>query len=168
MEQKAVVISGEAPESDDETVDIKSGISIKYHTNLPGTIIPGEATESDDEGASWSSASTAIDATACAPYVDLKSANAKKHFIKYNSILHKKLHESNESLRNNVLRLTDDTIENGIQELREINKQLVKSELTVQEAACQLRNASERWKSTSNTLFQIIDANFFNTIKINP
>lgn len=93
-------------------------MAFKYLTNFSGTIISGEATESDDgeftkkiyinvyfylhvflnifffvvkDGASWSSASAAVDPTACAPYMDMKAVKAKKRFIKYNSILHKKL-----------------------------------------------------------------------------
>ncbi|XP_015126777.1 uncharacterized protein LOC107048218 [Diachasma alloeum] len=164
MDKKAVVVAGEAPESDEDTLDIKTGLAFKYLSNASGIIISGEATESDDDGGSLSSASVAIDATACPPYVNVKSANDRK-FIKYNSLLHKKLHECNESLRENIVCLTDNTITTGIQELTGINKQLVKSELTVQEAACQLRNASARWNEASSVLFQIIDGNFLNTIK---
>ncbi|XP_011302660.1 uncharacterized protein [Fopius arisanus] len=163
MDKKAVVVAGEAPESDEDTLDIKTGLTFKCLPDASGTIISGEATESDDDGGSLSSASIAIDATTC-PYINVKSMNDKK-FIKYNSLLHKKLHDCNESLRGNILRLTDNTITTGIQELTGINKQLLKSELTVQEAACQLRNASARWNEASSILFQIIDGNFLNTIK---
>ncbi|KAK0168917.1 hypothetical protein PV327_002673 [Microctonus hyperodae] len=166
MDMKAIVIPGEAPESDEDPIDVTTGFAFKYSTNTSGTIISGEATESDDDGVSWSSTSAVIDATACPQYLDMKVTNSKKSYIKYNSLLHKKLHECNESLRNDLLHLTDDTITTGIQELTNANKQLMKSELTVQEAACQLRNASARWKESSSALFQLIDANFLNTIKI--
>ncbi|XP_008544051.1 uncharacterized protein LOC130666267 [Microplitis mediator] len=165
MDTKAIVVPGEAPESDEETHEIPIGFTFKYIKNTSGKIISGEATESDDDGASWSSVSAAIDATTCPPYMDIKSTS-KKSSIKYNSLLHKKLHECNESLRTDIVGLTEGTINAGIQELMGINKQLVKSELTVQEAACQLRNASARWNEASSALFQLIDANFLNTIKI--
>lgn len=42
---------------------------------------------------SWSSASAAIDVTACPPYSDAQRSHSKKSFIKYNSLLHKKLRE---------------------------------------------------------------------------
>ena len=54
----------------------------------------------------------------------------------------------------------------GIQELTSVNRNLLRSESTVQEAACQLRNASNQWRNASNALFQLIDANFLNSIKI--
>ncbi|KAG8040616.1 hypothetical protein G9C98_002612 [Cotesia typhae] len=123
MDTKAIVVPGEAPESDEETHEIPIGFTFKYIKNTSGKIISGEATESDDD-------------------------------------------ECNESLRTDLLSLTEGTINAGIQELMGINKQLVKSELTVQEAACQLRNASARWNEASSALFQLIDANFLNTIKI--
>lgn len=77
-----------------------------------------------------------------------------------------KTDESNESLRNDVLRLTEATITNGIHELITTNKQLIKSELTVQEAACQIRNASARWNEATIALSQLMDATFLSNIKV--
>ncbi|XP_034937169.1 uncharacterized protein Blos3 [Chelonus insularis] len=165
MNTKAIVIPGEAPESDEETREIPIGFTFKYMKNNAGKIISGEATESDDDGASWSSASAAFEVTTCPPYMDTRLPSSKRNVIKYNSLLHKKLYECNESLRTNVISVAEDTITNGVQELMGINKQLVKSELTVQEAACQLRNASARWNEASSSLFQLIDTNFLNTIR---
>ncbi|XP_043280479.1 uncharacterized protein [Venturia canescens] len=168
MDIRAVIVPGEAPESDDDTVGVSTGtkFAIAQERHASGTIISGEATESDDDGMSWSSASAAIDVTACPPYSDTQRSHSNKSFIKYNSLLHKKLHECNESLSRNVVRLSEGTISQGIQELMAVNRQLVKSESTVQESACQLRNASNQWRNASNALFQLIDANFLSSIKI--
>ncbi|KAL6444570.1 hypothetical protein ACFW04_002001 [Cataglyphis niger] len=130
-----------------------------------GTIISGEAPESDDDLTSLSSISGAMDAMACPPYTDLKISKSKKSSIKYNSLLHKKLHECNETLDRDILQMTEGTIANSIQELSTVNRQLLRSELVLQEAVCQLRNASSRIKDTSHILYQLIDDNFLNSIK---
>ncbi|XP_012280683.1 uncharacterized protein LOC105699869 isoform X1 [Orussus abietinus] len=168
MDLKAVVISGEAPESDDESVNIATGIGFPAlrGPNSCGTIITGEAPESDDDGTSLSSVSGAVEATACPPYTEIKPRKSKKNYIKYNSLLHKKLHECNEALDRNVLELSEGTFAAGIQQLAAVNRQLLRSELTLQEAACQLRNASNRSRDVSNALIQLADTDFLHSIKI--
>ncbi|XP_015609709.1 uncharacterized protein LOC107274749 [Cephus cinctus] len=167
MDHKAVVISGEAPESDDETVNIATGMGFpSMRTPNPcGTIISGEAPESDDDGTSLSSVSGAVDATVCPPYSDVKIPKSKKSCIKYNSLLHKKLRECNEALDRDVTELSGDMITAGVKELTAVNRQLLRSEFTLQEAACQLRNASNRLRDTTNDLIQLIDANFLHSVK---
>ncbi|XP_020277655.1 uncharacterized protein LOC109851722 [Pseudomyrmex gracilis] len=167
MDLKAVVVSGEAPESDDDG-SIVTGLGFPT-TRTPstycGTIISGEAPESDDDLTSLSSVSGAVDAMACPPYTDLKIPKSKKSSIKYNSLLHKKLHECNETLDRNILQVTEGVIATNVQELSAVNRQLLRSELVLQEAVCQLRNASTRVKDTSNALRQLIDDNFLHSIK---
>ncbi|XP_072755680.1 uncharacterized protein [Anoplolepis gracilipes] len=167
MDLKATVISGEAPESDDDASNIATGLGFPMRTpsTYCGTIISGEAPESDDDLTSLSSISGAMDAMACPPYTDLKIAKAKKSSIKYNSLLHKKLHECNETLDKDILQMTEGTIATSVQELSTVNRQLLKSELVLQEAVCQLRNASSRIKDASDALHQLIDDNFLNSIK---
>ncbi|XP_012280684.1 uncharacterized protein LOC105699869 isoform X2 [Orussus abietinus] len=150
MDLKAVVISGEAPESDDESVNIATGIGFPAlrGPNSCGTIITGEAPESDDDGTSLSSVSGAVEATACPPYTEIKP------------------HECNEALDRNVLELSEGTFAAGIQQLAAVNRQLLRSELTLQEAACQLRNASNRSRDVSNALIQLADTDFLHSIKI--
>ncbi|XP_029662109.1 uncharacterized protein LOC115234880 isoform X2 [Formica exsecta] len=168
MDLKATVISGEAPESDDDASIIATGLgfpSMRAPSTYCGTIISGEAPESDDDLTSLSSISGAMDAMACPPYTDLKISKSKKSSIKYNSLLHKKLHECNETLDRDILQMTEGTIANSIQDLSTVNRQLLRSELVLQEAVCQLRNASSRIKDTSHALHQLINDNFLNSIK---
>lgn len=61
--------------------------------------------------------------------------------------------------------MTECTIGNAVQELSTVNRQLLRSELVVQEAVCQLRNAHMRTKDALNALHQLIDANFLHSIK---
>lgn len=61
--------------------------------------------------------------------------------------------------------MTEGTIATSVQELSTVNRQLLRSELVLQEAVCQLRNASNRIKDASDALHQLIDDNFLNSIK---
>lgn len=167
MDLKATVVSGEAPESDDDTASIATGLGFPSvrTTNYCGTIISGEATESDDDGTSLNSVSGAIDAMACPPYAEIKVQKSKKSTIKYNSLLHKKLHECNETLDRDLLQTTEGTIVNAVQELSSVNRQLLRSELILQEAVCHLRSAGNRTKDASNALHQLVDVNFLHSVK---
>ncbi|XP_033312763.1 uncharacterized protein LOC117236881 isoform X2 [Bombus vosnesenskii] len=131
--------------------------------NYCGTIISGEAPESDDDGTSISSISGAVDAMTCMP--EVKIPKSKKCSIKYNSLLHKKLHECNETLDKDLIQMVDGTIGNATQELSTVNKQLLRSELILQEAVSQLRSAGNRVRDTSTALHQLIDGNFISSIK---
>lgn len=165
MDLKAVVVSGEAPESDDDSASIVTGMGFPFirASNYCGTIISGEAPESDDDGTSISSISGAVDAMTCMP--EVKIPKSKKCSIKYNSLLHKKLHECNETLDKDLIQMVDGTIGNATQELSTVNKQLLRSELILQEAVSQLRSAGNRVRDTSNALHQLIDGNFISSIK---
>ena len=68
-------------------------------------------------------------------------------------------------LDNDVQRMIQGTISTGLQELLTVNRQLLKSELVLQEAACQLRNASNRAANASNSLQQLLSLNFLQSIK---
>ncbi|CAK9819801.1 hypothetical protein ANTPLA_LOCUS10384 [Anthophora plagiata] len=165
MDLKAVVVSGEAPESDEDNASIVSGMgfpSIRT-SNYCGTIISGEAPESDDDGVSLSSVSGAVDAMTCMP--EMKIPKSKKHTIKYNSLLHRKLHESNKTLDKDLTQMLMGAIETGTQKLSAINKDLLKSELTLQEAVCQLHNNCNRLKDSINVLNRLIDGKFLSSIK---
>lgn len=61
--------------------------------------------------------------------------------------------------------MTEGTIATSVQELSTVNRQLLRNELVLQEAVCQLRNASTRIKDASDALHQLIDDNFLNSIK---
>ncbi|XP_060817324.1 uncharacterized protein LOC132907880 isoform X1 [Bombus pascuorum] len=165
MDLKAVVVPGEAPESDDDSASIVTGMGFPFirAPNYCGTIISGEAPESDDDGTSISSISGAVDAMTCMP--EVKIPKSKKCSIKYNSLLHKKLHECNGTLDKDLIQMVDGTIGNATQELSTVNKQLLRSELILQEAVSQLRSAGNRVRDTSNVLHQLIDGNFISSIK---
>ncbi|XP_076376465.1 uncharacterized protein LOC143259177 [Megalopta genalis] len=167
MDMKAVVVSGEAPESDDDSANVATGMefSSTRNPNYCGTIISGEAPESDDDGTSLSSISGAVDAIACMPYTDIKIPKSKKYSIRYNSLLHKKLYECNKTLDKDLVQMIEGTIDAATQDLSCVNRQLLKSELILQEAVCQLRSACIRTKDTSSVLHQLMDVNFLHSVK---
>ncbi|XP_076235834.1 nuclear exosome regulator NRDE2-like isoform X2 [Calliopsis andreniformis] len=142
-----------------------TGFPSMRNPNHCGTIISGEAPESDDDGTSLSSVSGAIDAIACMPYTEIKITKSKKCSIKYNSLLHKKLYDCNETLDKDLMQMTEGIIGTAVQDLSGVNRQLLRSELILQEAVCQLRTACNRTKETSNALHQFIDADFLHSVK---
>lgn len=166
MDLKAVVVSGEASESDDDSASIVTDVGFPsvQTSQYCGTIISGEASESDDDGTSFSSVIEAVDAMACMPYAEVKVPKSKTS-IKYNSLLHKKLHECNKTLDKDLTQMVEATVDTAIQELSTVNRQLLKNELILQEAVCQLRSACNRTKDVSNALQQLIDSNFLHSIK---
>lgn len=168
MDLKATVISGEAPESDDDLASIATGMEFPAlkSPNYRGTIISGEAPESDDDETSLSSVSGAIDAMACAPYAISKVPKSKRCSVKYNSLLHKKLRDCNKTLDSDLLQTAEGTVNAAVQELSLVNRQLLKSELILQEVVCQLQSASKRAKSTTEILDQLIDANFLHSVRM--
>lgn len=167
METKAVIISGEAPESDEESIGVKTGIGfpLLLASNSCGTIIQGEARESDDENNSVSSASYAVDPSTCS-YTEVRGNKSEKSCVKYNSLLHKKLRECNKSLDRNIRDLLTTTISNAMEELTDINKQLLKSELVLQETVSKFQASSNQFEETFNTLNQILEEDFLSTLKI--
>lgn len=64
-----------------------------------------------------------------------------------------------------ILQMTEGVIAASVQELSAVNRQLLRSELVLQEAVCQLRNASGRVKDASNALHQLIDDDFLHSVK---
>jgi len=61
--------------------------------------------------------------------------------------------------------MTEGAVTTSVQELSAVNRQLLRSELVLQEAVCQLRNASGRLKDASDALRQLIDDNFLHSVK---
>ena len=80
-------------------------------------------------------------------------------------MFYNKIDECNETLDKDIIQLIDGTIGNATQELSTVNKQLLRSELILQEAVSQLRSACNRSKDTSNVLSQLIDRNIISSVK---
>lgn len=168
MEPKAVVVSGEAPESDDESTNqkITPGFPTLLASNACGTIIQGEAQESDEENNSISSiASYGIDPTNCS-YTEAKGVRSEKSCVKYNSLLHKKLRECNKIFDKNMRDFVSSTVTSAHEELVEANKQLLKSEFVLQEAMTKMQISCNQFEDVINSLMQIIEEDYFKSVKL--
>ncbi|KAL7306549.1 uncharacterized protein LOC106657522 [Trichogramma pretiosum] len=166
QEPKAVIVSGEAPESDDE-VTIRAGMSFPTMLvqNTCGTI-QGEALESDDENNSVSSVGYAVDPSTCSYTSEVRVHKVEKSCVKYNSLLHRKLRDCNKSLDRNIRELMTTTVNNAVEQLVDTNKQLVKSELTLQEAVCKMQESANNFEQALRSLQRTLDEDYFHNIKI--
>ncbi|XP_011505639.1 PREDICTED: biogenesis of lysosome-related organelles complex 1 subunit 3 [Ceratosolen solmsi marchali] len=161
MESKAVIVSGEASESDEESINVKMGIPfpLLLASTSCGTMIQGEAGESDDENNGESNANYA-DTTTCS-YKDVKAHRSERSSVKYNSLLHKKLRDCNKSLDRNIREFFDNNISNGMAQLVDTNKQLLKSQFILQDTVSKFLVASTQFEDTLNTLENIVEEDFF-------
>ncbi|XP_058808267.1 uncharacterized protein LOC131673908 [Phymastichus coffea] len=166
MEAKAVIVSGEAPESDDESITVKTGITFPslLAGNPCGTIIQGEAKESDDDNSSINSVSYMMDPANCS-YVEIhKGPKVERSCVKYNSLLHKKLRECNKTLDRDIRELISTTVTHAVEELNETNRQLLKSELVLQETVGKFQTSASQFEEILNQLFSIADEEYFDSI----
>lgn len=75
------------------------------------------------------------------------------------------LDECNETLDKDLIQVAEGTIGNATQELSTVNKQLLRSELILQEAVYQLHSSYNRMRDASNALHQLVDGHFLSSIK---
>ena len=162
-----MIISGEAPESDDESVAVRTGISfpVLLASNSCGTMIQGEARESDDDNNSVSSATYGIDPGSCT-YTDIKHRRSEKSCVKYNSLLHKKLRECNKALDRDIRDLLNTTVANAVEVLTDTNKQLLKSELVLQETVTKFQVSTSQFEQTLSSLQRILDEDYLKNVKL--
>lgn len=163
-----MIVSGEAPESDDETTIVKPGLSFPslLVSNPCGTIIQGEARESDDDTSSVNSVGYMIDPATCSYVETHKGPRVEKSCVKYNSLLHKKLRECNKALDRDIRELVSTTVTNAVEELNETNRQLLKSELVLQETVGKFQTSANQFEEILNHLFSIADEEYFDSVKV--
>ncbi|XP_046398849.1 uncharacterized protein LOC124165460 [Ischnura elegans] len=145
MDGKPHVVAGEAPESDCED-DVKIVPNSKSSTaSTPqGIVVAGEAPESDEENEDAGSVSSCASVTSVSSTTSHGSKQTSgwrsksSEGPKYSTLLHKKLRERNMSLHRNISDLTNHTIHNATKDLNAINQGLLKSQVTLQEAATSL------------------------------
>ncbi|XP_035204375.1 biogenesis of lysosome-related organelles complex 1 subunit 3-like isoform X2 [Stegodyphus dumicola] len=122
-----------------------------------GIVISGEASESDEEidthhtlpqSGSDFSINDSWDRSSAEPVE--KDASREGSAALYNTLLHKKLREKNQTLRRNIVELVTQPYESASKEIHNISQQLIKSQLLVQE----LRNTIRR---LTNDLFDMED-----------
>ncbi|XP_019881265.1 biogenesis of lysosome-related organelles complex 1 subunit 3 isoform X2 [Aethina tumida] len=152
---KPVVISGEASETDSEdevVIPINSALGVK------GEVVTGEDSESEDEnGGSVCSAESAM-------HQSHTTDNVKN--IQYDSLLHQKLRECNIKLHNDIETHCDNCIEEASKTLNVIDQQLLKSQVTLQNAATSLKTLSATSVTLKNKLQSLLSAKFLPNVKV--
>lgn len=147
-------------ENEDEVRIVLPSSKYKDLQNPPrishGIVISGEASESDEEidthqtlpqsASDFSISDTWGRSNVEAPEKD----TSKDSSVQYNTLLHKKQREKNQTLRRDIVELVTQPYESATKEIHSISQQLIKSQLLVQE----LRNTIRR---LTNDLFDMED-----------
>ncbi|XP_071445400.1 biogenesis of lysosome-related organelles complex 1 subunit 3 isoform X2 [Hetaerina americana] len=145
MEGKPHVVVGEAPESDcEDEIKIVQNSKINPASTPQGIVVAGEAPESDEENEDAGSVSSCASVTSVSSTTSHGSKQASSWRSKgsdgpkYSTLLHKKLRERNISLHRDISELANHTIHNATKDLNAINQGLLRSQVTLQEAATSL------------------------------
>ncbi|CAD7081525.1 unnamed protein product [Hermetia illucens] len=157
MADSKFVITGEAPESDEESIDNDKANS----TSGYGTAVNGEALESDDEVVSYAAKSRRKPEQS-AP--ELKRSPQRNHLN--NSILQKKLCDSNAKLWKDLNDCLYSTIFAASKELLNADQQLLKSQVTLQSISYNFKIAEASTKQILTKTKDIISGNFIPPINI--
>ncbi|XP_023236469.1 biogenesis of lysosome-related organelles complex 1 subunit 3-like [Centruroides sculpturatus] len=156
----AQVIPGEAYESD-EDVEVSHFMSPpdmrKTPLFLQGIVVSGEASESDEEicsgptSASYATGEQNFDLR-CSSSESVEKMDIPKfeERLRYNTLLHRKLREKNQSLHKNLIEMACQPYQSAAKEIGSISQQLIKSQILVQEVSSTLRRLT-------NDLFQLED-----------
>uniref|UniRef100_A0A6M2DQQ4 Biogenesis of lysosome-related organelles complex 1 subunit 3 n=1 Tax=Xenopsylla cheopis TaxID=163159 RepID=A0A6M2DQQ4_XENCH len=145
------IVLGEASESDNDDEIYSYDKNKLEQSNL--SVISGEAPESDDD-----QAPTIFQI----PQSDNNIDDDKK----YNTLLHKKLYESNQKLRKSITDLYKTTTTNVLKRLNTSDNNLLQSQIILQSASTNLYTASENLKHIQIRLHDVLDSNFIPDICI--
>lgn len=159
--ENARIIPGEAYESD-EDVEVSHFMSppeIRTPMFLQGIVVSGEASESDEEICSGPTNDSYTSEER--NYEDLMQQSSIENIdkieisrlderLRYNTLLHRKLRERNQSLHKNLVEIACQPYQSASKEIGSISQQLVKSQLLVQDVSSTLRRLT-------NELFQLED-----------
>uniref|UniRef100_A0A1B6D9A1 Biogenesis of lysosome-related organelles complex 1 subunit 3 n=1 Tax=Clastoptera arizonana TaxID=38151 RepID=A0A1B6D9A1_9HEMI len=166
MDMKSVIM-GEAPESDEEEQRPLAEVVGKINQfPVQGIVVAGEASESEND--SEDSCSTASEAFYS------KSGAVQNHIeddyisVKYDSLLHKKLRESNVSLYKSICEHNQQCFSNTTRLLNKINQQLLISQVEVQDAASASRKALSNLQKVDASLSTALAIPYLPNINIMP
>ncbi|CAH0559700.1 unnamed protein product [Brassicogethes aeneus] len=154
---KPVVISGEASETDSED-DVKIIPEKNMAMSVHGAVINGEDSESENEN----------DGSICSAESALNQSNLNEDLkpVKYDSLLHQKLKECNIKLREDMESQCDHVIEEAAKSLNTIDQQLLRSQVTLQNAATAIKSLGATSLSLKNKLQSLLSAKFLPNITV--
>ncbi|KAJ8935884.1 hypothetical protein NQ314_012600 [Rhamnusium bicolor] len=142
---KPIIISGEASETDSED---ESNLTIITYSKM--------FLEND---ASISSAVSALNQS------NVEDKQVTQH--QYDSLFHQKLKEYNTRLHNDVEGFCQNTINDAGKNLIAIDQQLLRSQLTLQNAVTSLKSLSVNSLTVKNKLHFLLSAKFLPNMKVN-
>lgn len=168
--KSTTVVAGEASESDDDTVATPTCVSYTegrvpdfqqlsgdMQSSLSasglGMVVPGEASESDDdEQLNLPAHYKPADAVAFSDDQPAGSPTTESDFAlpAYDSLLHRKLRESNTSMRNNLNEFISKQFDCATKTLQSVGQQMANSQLLIQDV-------SHTMRLLTNDLFQLED-----------
>ncbi|CAH1101861.1 unnamed protein product [Psylliodes chrysocephalus] len=152
----SVVVTGEAPETDSEEEGGNNLVNAMTKS-VQGAVITGEDSESDTEiEVSVASATSALN------HEELLDSNN----IKYNSLFHQKLREHNEQLNNSVDNICQSTVNEANKHLNVIEQQLLRSQMTMQNAVASLKTLSINSLSIKSKLHSLLSSNFLANVVV--
>ncbi|XP_026480403.1 uncharacterized protein LOC113386858 [Ctenocephalides felis] len=156
MSHMRSIVLGEASESDndDEIFSYEKG-RLEY-SEL--SIVSGEAPESDDD-----QAPTVFQIP---PSGDKIVKNLDENEKRYNTLLHKKLCESNQKLRKSIADVYTSTTSKAIKQLSTADRNLLQSQIILQSASGYLHSVEENLRHLHTRLHDVLDCNFIPDIHI--
>nr|XP_022913191.1 uncharacterized protein LOC111424027 isoform X2 [Onthophagus taurus] len=149
MSNKAVIVSGEASETDSDDDIVRGALEYSDVNTFQASVIQGEDSESDQEIATPKPNMIVIKDE----YTD--------------SLLHKKLRESNLKLCGNINNLANGVLGQCHKTLSNVEQDLVKCQLTMQSAVSSLQNLTGNSNKIKNNLDGILSSSFLSSIKTN-
>ncbi|KAJ8973027.1 hypothetical protein NQ317_012632 [Molorchus minor] len=154
---RPLIVSGEASETDSEE---EFNLPPQNMTqSVQGAAIAGEDSESENENdASICSAVSALQQTE----VDDKQFNET-----YDSLFHQKLRECNMRLHSNLETFCQNTINEADRNLNMIDQQLLRSQLTLQNAATSLKSLSVNSLTIASKIHFLLSAKFLPNVIVN-
>lgn len=161
MSIKTSIVSGEAAETDseDESSDITNAFT-KMAASIPGEIVNGEDSESDTD----STLNKTPKIVAQPAEISVNPLPPKK---KFDSLLHKKLCENNTTVYKNMNNFFTSHANDANLSLNHTDRQLMKSQLTLQAALNSLRLLHTNSVAIKNKLRNIVvDDNYLDNLVI--
>ncbi|XP_075231146.1 biogenesis of lysosome-related organelles complex 1, subunit 3 [Lycorma delicatula] len=179
MDKQQCLVPGEASESDEENVVISVVRGRPQTGAVLGTVVPGEAPESDEDDStseskgeekkvndddedndSYSSASEAFMYRAAA------ASSMSSSVLKYNTLLHRKLYDTNLLLYQGVSDLINKPLVNTSQKLSAVNLQLLSSQMEIQDAVSSMKRSFDTTLKLNNMLESVLGMPYLPKINV--
>ncbi|CAG9824096.1 unnamed protein product [Phaedon cochleariae] len=156
---KPVIISGEASETDSENdADDKVNIMTK---SVQGAIVTGEDSESENENEA--SIASALSALNFNPESTMETPEEENT---YDSLFHQKLRDCNIQLYNNIESTYQNVISQASRNLNNIEQQLLRSQLTMQNAVMSLKTLSVNSLMIKSKLHSLLSSDFLSNVTV--